>query len=260
MQGDLGVAGQAKRKRPSFRQLIPNFVTIFVIGLGLTAVRFGMDEKFGRALLLIVLAAFLDAADGRIARYLDSVTAIGAELDSLADFFNFGIAPGLLIYMALFWGTEQANLGWFAVLALSVCCALRLARFNVALDDTSLPSWKAKYFVGVPAPVVGCLALLPMFLLMLGYEEVKEYPRTIFVYLVIVGLLAVSTLPTFSMKHIRIKPENLLFVVVGCAAAIASLMVFTWQTLIAADILYILTLPISFRVYRRRLKGETPES
>jgi CDP-diacylglycerol--serine O-phosphatidyltransferase len=256
VQGDLSVAGQVKRKRPSFRQLIPNLVTIFVICLGLTSVRFGLEGKFGYAMLMIVLAAFLDAADGRIARILDSVTPIGAELDSLADFFNFGIAPGLLLYMAIFTGTEHANLGWFAVLALGVCCSLRLARFNVALVRTDVPAWKSEFFVGVPAPMVGCLALLPLFLLMLGFEEIKEYDRTIFVYLVIVGLLAVSTLPTFSIKHIHINPDRLLYVLVGCAAAIASLSVFTWETLIVADVLYILSLPVSFKVYRRRLKRE----
>ena len=260
MQGDLGVAVKVKRKRPSFRQLIPNLVTIFVICLGLTSVRFGMEGKFGYAMLMIVLAAFLDAADGRIARILDSVSPIGAELDSLADFFNFGIAPGLLLYIAIFTGTEHANLGWFAVLALGVCCSLRLARFNVALVQTDIPAWKAEFFVGVPAPMVGCLALLPMFFLMLGFEEIKEYDRAIFVYLVIVGLLAVSTLPTFSIKHIHINPDRLLYVLVGCAAAIASLSVFTWETLIAADVLYMLSLPVSFNVYRQRLKREALEA
>jgi CDP-diacylglycerol--serine O-phosphatidyltransferase len=254
------VADPVKRKRPSFRQLIPNLVTIFVICLGLTSVRFGMDGKYGSAMLMIVLAAFLDAADGRIARFLDSVTPIGAELDSLADFFNFGIAPGLLIYMAIFAGTEHANLGWFAVLALGVCCSLRLARFNVALVDTDIPEWKTEYFVGVPAPVVGCLALMPMFLLMLGFDEVKEYGPLIFIYLVIVGFFAVSTIPTFSIKHININPDRLLPVLVGCAAAIASLSVFTWQTLIAADVVYILSIPVSFRLYRRRQKLEDAES
>jgi len=256
VQGDLGVVDPEKRKPPSFRQLIPNLVTVFVICAGLTSVRFGMEGKYGFALLLIVLAAILDAADGKIARALDSVSPIGAELDSLADFFNFGIAPGLLIYFAIFSGTENANLGWLAVLALAVCCALRLARFNVALERTDIPAWKAEYFVGVPAPVVGCLALAPMFFLMLGHEGVKEYPNTLFVYLVVVGLFAVSTLPTFSVKHVHIRPNRLLLVLLGCAAAIVSLSVYTWQTLIAMDVLYVLSIPISYKIYHRRLKRE----
>lgn len=248
-----------KRRSPAFRQLIPNLVTVFVICVGLTSVRYGMDGRYGYALLLIVLAAILDAADGKIARALDSVSEIGAELDSLADFFNFGIAPGLLIYMAIFAGTPHASLGWFAVLAMSVCCALRLARFNVALTQTDIPAWKAEYFVGVPAPVLGCLAMMPMFFLLLGFEEIKNYGVAIFVYLVIVGLLAVSTLPTFSIKHLHINPDRLLLVLIGCAAAIASLLVFTWETLIVADVIYILSLPISARLYRQRQKLEAAE-
>jgi len=129
------------RKRRTFRHLIPNLLTIFVICAGMTSVRFGMDGKYGFALMLIVLAAVLDAADGKLARFLDSVTPIGAELDSLADFFNFGIAPGLLIYFSIFAHTSHANLGWLSVLVLAVCCALRLARFNVALDsDEDVPA------------------------------------------------------------------------------------------------------------------------
>ena len=249
-----------KRRAPSFRQLIPNLVTVFVICAGLTSVRFAMEGKYGFALLLIVLAAILDAADGKIARILDSVSEIGAELDSLADFFNFGIAPGLLIYVAIYSGTEHANVGWLAVLALGVCCALRLARFNVALDRTDIPAWKSEYFVGVPAPVVGCLALLPMLFLMLGYEEIKEYPYSIFVYLVVVGLLAVSTIPTFSIKYLSINPKHLLYVLILCAAVIASLSVYTWQTLIAADVLYVLSIPVSVKFYYRRQKREESET
>ena len=260
MQGGLGVADQVKRKPRSFRQLIPNLVTVFVICAGLTSVRFGLEGKYGHALLLIVLAAILDAADGKIARILDSVSEIGAELDSLADFFNFGIAPGLLIYMAIFSGTEHANLGWLAVLTLGVCCALRLARFNVALERTDIPAWKSEYFVGVPAPVLGCLALLPMLFLMLGYEEIKKYPYSIFFYLMVVGLLAVSTIPTFSIKYLYVKPSRLLLVLIACAAAIVLLSVFTWQALIAADVLYMLSIPISAKLYYRRLKLEEPET
>ncbi len=256
MQGDIGVAITEKRKTPSFRQLIPNLVTVFVICAGLSSVRFGLEGKYSFALMLIVLAAILDAADGKIARALDSVSPVGAELDSLADFFNFGIAPGLLIYFAIYSGTPDANLGWLAVLALGVCCALRLARFNVALERTNVPAWKGEYFVGVPAPVLGCLALMPMFLLMLGYKEVKDYPNTLFFYLVIVALLAVSTIPTFSIKYVRVNPKRLLMVLLGCAAMIVSLSVFTWQTLIAMDVLYVLSIPISAKLYYRQLKRE----
>lgn len=248
------MAKSTKRKPPTFRQLIPNLVTIFVICAGLTSVRFGMDGKFGFALLLIVLAAVLDAADGKLARILDSVSPIGAELDSLADFFNFGIAPGLLIFFALYSGTEFANLGWLAVLSLAVCCALRLARFNVAPDlDDGLP-WKKRYFVGVPAPALGCLALLPMFFMMLGVTEIKDYPVVIFIYLVLVSLLAVSTIPTMSIKYLHIPQERYLLVLLSGTAFVVSLVVYTWQTLIAGCILYLLSVFVSATLYYRELR------
>lgn len=246
----------SKFKRPTIRQLIPNLITVFVICAGLTAVRFGMDGKYGIALLLILLAAILDAADGKIARMLDSVSGIGAELDSLADFFNFGIAPGLLIYLAIFDGGEQENLGWLAVLALCICCALRLARFNVAMDQKEEPSWKSQFFVGVPAPALGCLALLPMFFLMLGFEGIRDFPVVVFVYLLVIALLAVSTIPTFSIKYLQISPRYFLLIMLCGAAFIASLVVYTWQTIIFGDLLYLLSVPVSAVFYARRSKTE----
>jgi len=244
-------------KPRSLRQLIPNLLTIFVICAGMTSVRFGMDGKYGFALLLIVLAAVLDAADGKLARFLDSVTPIGAELDSLADFFNFGIAPGLLIYFAIFSGTEDANLGWLGVLVLAVCCALRLARFNVAIESDDEPAWKKQYFVGVPAPAAGCLALLPMFFLMLGITEIRDYPVVVFFYLVVVGLLAVSTIPTMSIKHLKIPQEWYLLVLLSGTAFVASLVVYTWQTLIAGCAIYLLSVFFSAsRFYRQQKRTE----
>jgi len=245
-----------QRKRRSFRQLIPNLLTIFVICAGLTSVRFGIDGKYGFALLLIVLAAVLDAADGKLARFLDSVTPIGAELDSLADFFNFGIAPGLLTYFAIFSGTENANLGWLGVLVLAACVALRLARFNVALDSDDEPEWKRQYFVGVPAPAAGCLALLPMFFLMLGVDEVRNYPGLIFFYLVIVALLAVSTVPTMSIKHLKIRQSWYLGVLLSGTAFIVSLVAYPWQTLIAGSGLYLLSVCVSAGLYVKHMKRD----
>lgn len=253
------MAEKRKIRPPRIRQLIPNLITVFVICAGLTSVRFGMDGKYGLALMLILLSAILDAADGRIARALDSVSDLGAELDSLADFFNFGIAPGLLLYFAIFSDTEFANLGWLAVLALAVACALRLARFNVALDQVDEPLWKAGFFVGVPAPAMGTLALLPMFLIMLGHDEVKSYPEVIFFYLIVVALLAVSRIPTFSIKYLRLPPDSFLPIMILGGGFIASLVVYTWQTIIAGEILYLLSIPLSARVYLKRRKTEGDE-
>jgi CDP-diacylglycerol--serine O-phosphatidyltransferase len=245
MQDDLKVTSLERRRRRQFRQLIPNLVTVFVICAGLTSIRFAIDGRYGVAMLLIVLAAVLDAMDGRIARALDSVSDIGAELDSLADFFNFGIAPGIMIYYAIFAGTPHANLGWLAVLTLAVCCALRLARFNVALSEPegAKPEWKKQYFVGVPAPAMGCTAMLPMFFVMLGNMFFRDHPYLTFVYLVVIGLLAASRIPTFSVKHIRFSHDMFLPILLVSAGSIALLVVFTWEAMIGGTVVYLLSVP-----------------
>lgn len=205
--------GKSRSSKPlSFRILVPNFVTIMALCAGLTSVRFGLEGRYGHALLLIVLAAILDGLDGRLARLLDGASDFGAELDTLADFFNFGIAPGLLIYNVIYAGTTYVSIGWLAVMFLCICCALRLARFNVSLQaPDDLPVSK-NYFVGVPAPALACLALLPMFLLMAEFTWVQEHPVPIFLYLLLVAGLAVSKLPTYSIKHLRINPDRILLV------------------------------------------------
>lgn len=259
MSDDLKVTNLEQRRRRQFTHLVPNLMTVFVLCAGLTSVRFSIDGKYGVAMLLIVLAAILDAMDGRLARALDSVTPMGAELDSLADFFNFGIAPGLLIYYAIFAGTGYANLGWFAVLTLAVCCALRLARFNVALDEKDVPAWKNEYFVGVPAPAMGCTAMLPMFFLMLGSDFFRVHPYVTFFYLVSVGLLAASTIPTLSVKHIRIQPDRFLPILLACAATIAALVVYSWEVMIVGSILYLLSVPYAAYHFKQREKATLKE-
>jgi len=145
------------RRRPRetpFRRFIPNLVTIFGLCVGLLSVRAGLEGRYATALYLIIVAVFLDAADGKVARFLKAESEFGAELDTLSDFFNFGIAPTFLIYNVIFAGTDYARSGWFCVLVLTVCCALRLARFNVALTDSEPTEKKRDYFVGVPAPAL----------------------------------------------------------------------------------------------------------
>lgn len=114
------------------------------------------------AVEFIFLAALLDAIDGRVARALKAESKIGGQLDSLADFFNFGIAPIMMIY---FWQlNEIERLGWLVVILYTVCTALRLAKFNVLQDALSsddgetMPIWTQNFFVGVPSPVAGILS------------------------------------------------------------------------------------------------------
>lgn len=233
------------------RQIIPSVVTVFAICAGLTAVRMGLEGRLETALLFILLAVFLDAADGKLARFLDSASPFGAELDTLADFFNFGIVPGFLLYTTLYMGTADANLGWLATLILAVCCALRLARFNLSIGDEKTPTHKDNFFVGVPAPALGCLALMPIFMHLSGWDDVN-YPVLRTIYVVLVGLLAISTIPTYSIKHMTIKREHMPFVTIGAVLIVICLMTYTWPTLIAINLLYIGTFPFSYLAHRKQ--------
>ena len=245
-----------KRRRRSetpFRRFIPNLVTIFGLCVGLLSVRAGLEGRYAAALYLIIVAVFLDAADGKVARFLKAESEFGAELDTLSDFFNFGIAPTFLIYNVIFAGTEYARSGWFCVLVLTVCCALRLARFNVALTDSESTEKKRDFFVGVPAPALACLALMPMLFWMEGWTFFQRHQNVTVLYLIGVGLLAVSTLPTFSIKHLKIKREHQFAVLLISVGLIMALAVFPWRTMIIGNFLYLASIPVSALMARRTL-------
>lgn len=252
-----GKNSMVENSRIRLSQIAPSVITVFAICAGMTSVRMSLEGRLEAALLFILIAVFLDAADGKLARYLDTASPFGAELDTLADFFNFGIAPGILIFNTLYLGTEYENLGWLASLVLAVCCALRLARFNLSLDDEKAAVKPKGFFTGVPAPALACLALLPVFLQLSGWENV-DFPIARAMYILGVGLLAVSTIPTFSIKHTSIKRKNLAFVVVASVIFIVCVMTFPWRTLIAIDLIYIATLPLSYRAYQAQLKAMNP--
>ncbi|MGJ8544641.1 MAG: CDP-alcohol phosphatidyltransferase family protein [Sulfitobacter sp.] len=226
-------------------------VTVFAICAGLTSVRMSLEGRLETALAFILLAVFLDAADGKLARFLNTASPFGAELDTLADFFNFGIAPGFLLFNTLYLGTPNANLGWLATLVLAVCCALRLARFNLSLGDTDVVLKKENFFVGVPAPALACLALMPIFMQLSGWQNV-DYPLLRTAYIVAVAFLAVSTIPTFSIKHASIKRSQIPVAIIGTVVAVICLMTYPWPTLIALNLLYLATLPISYAAHRRQ--------
>ena len=238
------------------RHIVPSIVTVFAICAGMTSIRMSLDGNLEMGLYLILLAVFLDAADGKLARFLDSASPFGAELDTLADFFNFGIAPGVLIYNTLYIGTEYANLGWLASLVLGVCCALRLARFNLSVKSTEVTLKKEDFFVGVPAPALASLALTPVFMELYGWEN-TDLPILRAVYIIAVGLLAVSTIPTFSIKHASIRRSQLPFVIVAAVVLIVCLMVYTWPTMIAVNFLYLASIPFSFFAQHKLAKEHT---
>ena len=231
--------------RIKLRHIVPSVVTVFAISAGMTAVRMSLEGHLETGLFFVLLAVFLDAADGKLARFLDTASPFGAELDTLADFFNFGIVPGILIYNTLYIGTDYANLGWLAALVLGVCCALRLARFNLSLRSEVVSLKTDNFFVGVPAPALACLALMPVFIHLYGWPQV-DLPVLRALYIMGIGLLAVSTIPTFSIKHASIKRAHLPFAMVAAVILVVCLMVYPWPTLIAANFLYLASLPFSY--------------
>jgi CDP-diacylglycerol---serine O-phosphatidyltransferase len=232
--------------------LLPNFVTIGAICAGLTSIRFAIQGNFDLSVAMIVLAAVLDGVDGRLARLLKSSSEIGAELDSLADFLNFGVAPGITLYL---WALQDARgAGWIVVLIYAVCCVLRLARFNVGSRTTE--GRGATDFVGVPSPAAGLLVLLPLYLARVD-PQIELPDTTVALWIVFVGLLMIGRFPTPSLKGATVGRETVRFVVLGFVALVALLGTYSWATLTAGAIGYLGLLGWdAIRRRRFRRKGE----
>ncbi|WP_316191028.1 phosphatidylcholine/phosphatidylserine synthase [Bradyrhizobium sp. SZCCHNS2096] len=240
-----------RRFRPiPVRMLVPNMITLLAICAGLTAIRLSTEGRMELAVAAIVFAAALDGIDGRIARLIKGQSKFGAELDSLADFVNFGVAPGLMLY---FWQlNELHDSGWIAAMVFAISMSLRLARFNATLDDPNKPPFAANFFTGVPAPAGAITVLLPIYLAFLGTPKPPAL-LTAF-YTLLIAFLMVSRLPVFSGKTIRMRvpPELVLVVFVGVVFFVALLVVYPWQILSAGSILYLLSLPLGWRSYREQ--------
>jgi CDP-diacylglycerol--serine O-phosphatidyltransferase len=221
---------------------------------GLTSIRFGLDEKFELAVVAITVAAILDGLDGRVARLLKGTTKFGAELDSLSDFLCFGVAPVLLLYLWTLNGL--GGLGWIVVLGFAVCCALRLARFNVALEDPDKPAWTANYFVGVPSPAAAGLVMLPLYLSFIGIDFLRDVPVLVAAYVAGIAFLMVSKVPSFSGKRLgmRVRRDEMLPVLLGVALSVAVLFSYPWITLSVLVAAYLVLLPLSSLRYRHHQK------
>jgi len=233
------------------RLLIPNLITLLALCLGLTAIRFAFEGSMEWAVSAIAAAAVLDGLDGRIARALKGTSRFGAELDSLADFVDFGVAPSIVLYLS---GLDQLkSLGWFAILVFAIACALRLARFNVMIDDPEAPAWRKNFFVGMPAPAGAIVGLLPVylrFLLAPGAPQAGFVGLEI-VYVLVIALLMASRVPHFSGKSIgRVPHDYVAVVLIGLAAALLLIVNFPLQSLIALSIAYLATIPFSVRQFR----------
>src|SRR5215469_12107755 len=238
-----------RRFRPiPVRMLVPNVITLLAICAGLTAIRLSTEGRMGLAVGAIVFAAILDGIDGRVARMIKGQSKFGAELDSLADFVNFGVAPGLMLY---FWQLhELRNAGWIAAMVFAISGGLRLARFNATMDDPNKPPFASNFFTGVPAPAGAITVLLPIYL---GFLGVPKPPALLTaLYTLVIAVLMVSRLPVFSGKSMRMRvpPELVLPVFVAVVFFVALLVVYPWQILSAGSILYILSLPWGFKSYR----------
>lgn len=229
-----------KKTRTEFAliQLLPNIMTVGAICAGLSAIRFGVQGEYVLAVQLILLAAILDGLDGRLARALGSDSKMGAELDSLADFLNFGVASPLVIY---FWALQDMrSAGWISVLVFAVCCVVRLARFNVdAKSDKPLPIERLGYFTGIPSPAGALLAMLPMFLSFSFNDALPIPDMLICLHMVIIGFLMISRVPTWSPKAVKISRENVKYFLVGCAFAGAAVLTYAWTTLVVVCISYV---------------------
>ncbi len=215
--------------------LLPNIVTIAAICAGMSAIRFGFQGQYHAAVILILVACILDGLDGKLARLLNSESQIGAELDSLADSINFGVAPALVVYA---WALQGSNSGgWIAVLVYGISCVMRLARFNID-SKSELSGKQSDRFVGVPAPAGAFLVLLPMFLSFLFDEPDLIPPAVIGFYMICVGLLMISRIPTYSVKRARVSRTSVKFLLLGFAFLVAALLTQTWATLVVLDLAY----------------------
>lgn len=254
-----------RRKRRLFahskipvRLLFPNFVTLFGLCMGLTSIRMSIEQRWELALAAIVLAAMLDGLDGRVARLLKASSRFGAELDSLADFVNFGVAPAVLIFT---WGFGQPDdilksIGWISVLVFALASALRLARFNVAIDEEK-PKWQANYFQGIPTPAAAIIVLLPFYydqIIGLGMKGNPFIINAVLIYTVLIAGLMVSTIPTYSGKLLgeRIGSEWVLPIFVGAVGLVACVVTYPFGTLALISLVYLALIPMSWRRFRRK--------
>ena len=248
-------------RRIPFRGLIPNAITALALCFGLTGIRFAMTAPAGEtehwqlALACIVVAGILDGMDGRIARLLRAQSKFGAELDSLSDNIAFGTAPALILFL---WSLQAApKFGWTAALALAVCCALRLARFNARLDAAEQPHKSAGFNTGVPAPAGAGLAFVPIYLWLITGNECFRAWQAVMPWTLFIAALMISSLPTYSWTSIRIRRSWRLFALAGVAVLGAALIVSPWQTLLVFAALYLVMIPFAVASYAkvRRLRA-----
>jgi CDP-diacylglycerol--serine O-phosphatidyltransferase len=248
---DPNARGPRLREIP-LRLVIPNLITVLAICAGLTGIRLAFEGRYELAVAMVLLAAFLDGIDGRIARMMKATSKFGAQMDSLADIINFGVAPALVLYVYVL--DQARSLGWIAALIYTIAAGLRLARFNVMAERENKAPWQSEFFVGVPAPAGAALVLLPVYIGFLDVEMTLPFAYASTAYTIVIAYLLVSRLPVWSGKsetsHIR---RDLVFpMILGVVLYVALLMSFTWQVLVVTVVLYLCSLPVGARNWHRR--------
>ena len=233
------------------RYLLPNILTLAGVCLGISSIKFSIDGNFNLAVTLILFAAILDALDGRIARLIKGTSEFGKELDSLTDFVSFGIAPVFILY---FWElSNYGKLGWAISLIYSVCCVLRLARFNLTKIEEA-QDWKNNFFEGIPSPAGGILILMPLIFELTNLDIGVDIKKFTPYFTIIIAILLVSKIPTPALKKISISPKATVFLLLGIGVVFIALLFYRFETLLVFGLVYLFTIPISIIIYTNRSK------
>ncbi len=263
LRGRRRLRRRPRYKGPSFNRMMPNLLTMLGLCAGLTSIRYALDARWQAAALAVVVAAIIDGLDGRLARLLKATSRFGAEFDSLSDFCSFGVAPPLILYIWALHGSSR--FAFMPCLLFAVCMALRLARFNAALDGSPKPAYAQSFFTGVPAPAGAGVVLLPLFLWLEAEEQgwvrladAAQYAGLVAAMLVGTSVLLVSSLPVWSFKNFKVPAEYVLPLLLGTGVFAALLVADPWLGLAAAGLGYVLMLPFSVRSFRR-LRAEAEE-
>ena len=226
-------------------------MTIAGVCLGISSIKFSLDLNFKLAVIFILLASILDALDGRIARLIKGTTDFGKELDSLTDFVSFGIAPAFIIY---FWSLNQyGKIGWAITLIFSVCCVLRLARFNLT-KYTGSQEWKQNYFEGIPSPIGAILILMPLINELSEFKNFIDLEYISPMLTILISFLLISKIPTFSFKKIKIKPSFTIFILLAAGISLVAIMFFTFETLFLFGLFYFFSIPLSYYAFKKKKK------
>ena len=225
------------------RMILPNMLTLIGVCIGLSSIRFALDEKFELAIIAIIFAALIDGLDGRIARLIKGTSKVGKELDSLTDMISFGVAPAFIMY---FWKLNTlGRFGWLLCLVYVICVALRLARFNI--NSNQEPSWRDNFFEGVPSPAGGILVLTPLIISLSGFDLFQlNYELIVPTFFILTSLLLISKFPTYSFKKIVIPRRTTIFLLFGIVLFFGLLLIYTFNVIAISAVIYVFLLPISF--------------